>query len=316
LATGRTSLVTLWSYHPYQAFYAMVTERVQEQAQKRGYGLLVADVAAYDPSQTAPNTCGWPSDGILALDCGEYSQRVLHARPSADTPLVSMGTVIVPEMDAVQLDLSHAFCQAAEHLIDEGCRRIAYFSLVPENDSEVLAQCFRAPRKAYQEVMRAAGLDEEYIRLDTDTRAASRRTLVDYIRKHGCPDGILCRDDETATGASRALCDLGIRVGQDVLLTGSDGIQETQYTECPLTTIVLPVPRMCDLAWQFLVRRMANPSAPLQHVVLEAALVVRESSQRRTRRKSVKKPKPKSSARKGFADTLIHRQKNARMRTS
>jgi len=64
------------------------------------------------------------------------------------------------------------------------------------------------------------------------------------------------------------------------LLVGCDGIQDTQYLECPLSTIVLPVPRMCELAWQFLAKRLADPSAPRQHAVLEAALVPAESSQR------------------------------------
>ena len=97
-----------------------------------------------------------------------------------------------------------------------------------------------------------AGLTDEYIHMETDTRAGSRQTLVDYVGKRGCPDGILCRDDETALGAYRAICDLGLRVGRDVLLVGCDGIQDTQYLECPLSTIVMPVPRMCELAWQFL----------------------------------------------------------------
>jgi LacI family transcriptional regulator len=218
------------------------------------------------------------------MDCGQWTRRLLHARPSAQTPIVSMGTTLVPDTDTVQLDLANAFRQATEHLAAQGCRRIAYLSNQLENDNDVLAQCYRAPRLAYQAIMKDVGLEEEYVCLDVDTRAASRRTLVDYVKKHGCPDGILCRDDEMAIGAYRAICDLGLRIGRDVLLIGCNGSQDTQYLECPLSTITLPVPRMCQLAWQFLERRMADPSAPLQHAVLEAAVAFRESSARCTRR--------------------------------
>jgi LacI family transcriptional regulator len=293
LATGRTSLVTLWSYHPYQPFYAMVMEGVQKEARKRGFGLLVADVAACDLDDSEPNTGFWPSDGILAVDCGEYSQRVFQARPSDSTPIVSMGTVVIPETDTIQWDLSRAFREAAEHLVAEGCQRIAYCSFVPEQENEVLAQCYRAPREAYQSTVREARLKEEFLWMTTDTRAACRQAFVDYVGKHGCPDGILCRDDETAIGLYRALCDLGLQVGQDVLLIGCDGIQDTQYLECPLSTIALPVSRMCELAWQFLIKRMADPSAPRQQAVLEAALVLRESSRYSVPRKRV--PKKRSS---------------------
>lgn len=280
LATGRTSLVTLWSYHPYQPFYAMVMEGVQAEARKRGYGLLVADVVAGDPNDSGATTGVWPSDGILAVDCGEYAERVLHARPSDSTPIVSMGTVVIPGIDTIQWDLSHAFRQAAEHLVDQGCRRIAYACCSPAHESEILAQCYRAPREAYRSVVREAKLKEEFLRMDADTRAVCRKTFVEYVGKHGCPDGILCRDDETAIGVYRAICDLGLQVGRDVLLIGCDGIQDTQYLECPLSTIALPVSQMCELAWQFLATRMSDPSAPQQKAVLEAALVLRDSSKR------------------------------------
>jgi LacI family transcriptional regulator len=290
LATGRTSLVTLWSYHPYEPFFAAIMEGMQKQAQERGYGLLVADAAVYDPDNGGSNTVVWPSDGILAMDCGEFAQRVLQSRPSTDTPIVSMGTTLVPDTDAVQLDLFNPFRQATEHLVAQGCRRIAYFGFDPGDDNQMFYHCYRAPREAYQAVLREAGLTEEFIPLETDTRAGSRRTLLDYVGKHKCPDGILCRDDETALGTYRALCDLGLRVGRDVLLIGCDGIQDTQYLECPLSTIVMPIPRMCEIAWQFLARRMADPSIARQHVVLEPALTLRESSQRvGTRKRSRRK---------------------------
>ena len=292
LATGRTSLVTLWSYHPYEAFFATVVKEVQKQAQANRHGLLVADIAMDNADESGAGKPVWPSDGILAMDCGQWAQRLLRARPSANTPIVSMGTTLVPETDSVQLDLSGAFRQATEHLLAEGCRRIAYLCAGPEDDSDVMVHCYRAPRLAWQAAMQDAGLKEEYIYLDADTRSASRRTVVDYIREHGCPDGILCRDDEMAIGAYRAMCDLGIRIGQDVLLVGCDGIQDTQYLDCPLSTIALPVPRMCELAWQFLARRMADPSAPPQHAVLEAAVVLRESSQRSHRRRKPRKKRP------------------------
>lgn len=292
LATGRTSLVTLWSYHPYQPFYAKVMEGVQTEARRRGFGLLVADVATRDMDDLEPNTDIWPSDGILAVDCGEYANRVLQARPSNNTPVVSMGTVVIPGIDAIQWDLSNAFRQATEHLVAQGCRRIAYCSFAPEQESELLAQCFRAPRKAYQTVVHNAGLKDEFISMPTDDRAGCRHAFVDYVGAHGCPDGILCRDDETAIGVYRAMCDLGLHIGQDVLLIGCDDIQDTQYLECPLSTIALPVSRMCELAWQFLVTRMANPTAPRQQAVLEAALVLRQSSQRSAPGKRASKRQP------------------------
>jgi LacI family transcriptional regulator len=76
------------------------------------------------------------------------------------------------------------------------------------------------------------------------------------------------------------LRDLGVRVPDDVALAGCDGIEDTEYLECPLTTLVQPVAKMCATAWQFLQRRLAQPRPlkPLQRDVLKPRLAIRESS--------------------------------------
>jgi DNA-binding LacI/PurR family transcriptional regulator len=76
------------------------------------------------------------------------------------------------------------------------------------------------------------------------------------------------------------LCDLKIQVPGQVSLVGCDGIEDTEYPERPLTTLVQPVAEMCVHAWRFLVRRMDEPTRPPRHVLLKTRLVVRESSVR------------------------------------
>lgn len=288
LVTGRTGLVTLWSYHPYHAFFAMVMEEVQKQSRNHGYGLLVADVAVREPEEPGPALGAWPSDGILAMECGQWAQAVLKARPSPQTPVVSMGTNVIPKTDSVRVDMGKAFREATEHLLEQGCRRIAYCSLAFDEQSDVLATTFAEPRDAYRKLMHERGLSEEWVGLELPTRGIARETIASHIRKNGPPDAILCRNDDLAIGAYRALCDLGLAVGKDVLLVGCDGIQDTQFLHCPLSTIVLPVAEMCQQAWQFLETRMANPSAPRQQAVLEGKLVIRESSEQ-SRKKGNKK---------------------------
>ena len=76
------------------------------------------------------------------------------------------------------------------------------------------------------------------------------------------------------------MCDLGIRIGDDVLLIGCDGAEETRFMPCPVSTILLPVRRMCQIAWQFMERRLADPEAERQFETLTAALELRPSSLR------------------------------------
>ena len=82
-----------------------------------------------------------------------------------------------------------------------------------------------------------------------------------------------------ALGCYRGLCDLGIRVPDDILIVGCDGIEDAEYQACPITTIALPVTQMCSLAWDFLENRIKNPDLPQQEMLLKPELIIRKSSQ-------------------------------------
>ena len=76
LASGRTHLVSLWTYHPYQAVAVQVMEHLDQQAHDHGYGLLVSDVATHEGASFQPAFSPVASDGLLALDCGPFADMI------------------------------------------------------------------------------------------------------------------------------------------------------------------------------------------------------------------------------------------------
>ena len=131
--------------------------------------------------------------------------------------------------------------------------------------------------------MVAAGLKPEFIHypLTERQRPVTRRLIQDYLREHGKPEAIFCHSDDVALGIYRGLCDAGVSVPEEIALVGCDGIEDTEYLECPLTTLVQPVAEMCAQAWLLLQQRLEDASKPAQHVMLKPALAIRESSRRR-----------------------------------
>jgi DNA-binding LacI/PurR family transcriptional regulator len=190
-------------------------------------------------------------------------------------PVVSMGAYYLTEVDHVGVDLYAGAMQAVQHLIEQGCRRVAYLVNAESRHPG------DARRDAYDMVMREASLSREYIVSVDQSRQAAGAAVAAYVEQFGLPDGIFCHNDEMALGAYRRLRLLGVRVPEDVALVGCDGIEDTEYLEVPLTTIRQPLEEMCGLACEFLHRRMAQPDIPLQSVVLLPQLVVRGSSLRR-----------------------------------
>ncbi len=184
-------------------------------------------------------------------------------------------TPVLP-VDNIKIDLSHGVRNAVKVMLDAGRKRVAYLT-----SNEGMGRATEVRPRVYLNTMEEAGRAGEIINLeigtDTSTRDLVRSRLLEYIQSHGYPDGLLCQNDEMAIAAYRALRDLGLRIPDDVQLVGCDGLQDMEYFDPQLSTIVQPVEQMCSLAWQFLQRRIADPHLPPQQATLEAHLRVRPS---------------------------------------
>lgn len=115
-----------------------------------------------------------------------------------------------------------------------------------------------------------------------ETSAARRAVVLEetkaYFAKHGVPEAIFAYNDNMAVAIVRALHDLGVKIPDDCVICGCDGIDEVEYTEPQLTTIVQPIQQMCELGWQFTLDRIANPHEPARHEVLVPELTIRQST--------------------------------------
>lgn len=274
LATQRSQTIALWIANAHAPFFAQVIYHLQRQARQGGYEVIIREMAG-DPGSLPAGSqlSGWPVDGIIAFQGAAYVQAFLKANPVLHLPLISIGEYHEQCSDFITIDLATGARDAVRHLLERG-RRVAF--LVPA----AAKRTGEARHDAYLEAMMEAGAVPEYILTESKQRADVRQTLQSYIPGQGCPDGIFCYNDDMALGAYRGLCDLGLRIPKQVAIVGCDGIEDTEYLETPLSTIVQPVEEMCALAWQFLQKRMQEPDYISQQGIVTAELAIRASSSR------------------------------------
>ncbi len=266
LVSGRTYTVRFWMFNPEQPYYSKVFHHMRLQSDEHGYTLQYNSYANANSKQM-------PVDAIIAVDVCERLQTLFDTN-SGSTSIISIGAFYSEDFDYVGVDLRAGAVEAVEHLVTSGCRRIAF--AVPRAATNLFdGEC---RYDGYSAVMKSAGYEPEIINIEQHSRACARQTMADYIHSKGCPDGIFCYNDDIAIGALRGLCDLGIRVPDDVALIGCDGIEDCEYHNPSISTIVHPVEEMCTLAWQYLLNRIEDPSRPLQQIVLKPTFVIRESS--------------------------------------
>ena len=279
LKTGRTGLISVWVDNLLTAFNAHVVHHIEEQVAQHPCQIVVTLMRHLSEADLVAGAFdALPTDGIIAHEQSNRLSAFINVRGLAPMPIVSTGAFNLAEdrVDCVHVDLTVGTHEAVTHLIAQGRRRVAYLT----GDEYIRRE---SPRHAaYRAVVEQSGLQAEYILAPVtanNARVAARIGVRDYVRDFGCPDGLFCLNDEMAIGAYRGLRDLGIRVPDDIAIVGCDGIEETEYGDCPLSTIVQPLAQMCELAWRLLERRMQEPDAPLEHIILPAHLVVRQSSQ-------------------------------------
>ena len=276
LATGRSHSIAFCT-HKVTALSSLVLNRVQRLVQQHDLELIITTFDPHlNPEGEQTISSPWHVDGVLTYESSDYIHLIFDDPTGIRPPTVSMGTYLIEDTDFVGTDLCPAIADSVRHLLSTGCRRIAYME-----EAEAAGRPTPDFRHlSYHEAMEAAGLSPAYIGTADGSRAAARKAIRDYVPAKRLPDGILCRNDDLAIGAYRGLRDLGRCIPEDVALVGCDGIEDTEYLDPPLSTIVQPLEAMCDLAWTFLERRMTDPGLPLQRDILPSQLVIRGSSQR------------------------------------
>ena len=271
LATGRTGLIAVMSGTMNEPYYAGMVHLLEEQMNSEDYNvvLLRKPDEVKDLIYATGNTA---VDGAIAIDMTEL---VEEFRVYSAVPCVAIGTYPRSFIDSITVDLSAGVAAALDLMLEAGCQNIAYLATV-----HIMAGNEEVRARTYRESMGRAGRQARVINVNTGVFAEVGQRLQINIEKNGCPDALLCQNDETAMCAYRTLRDLGFRVPGDVLLAGCDGQLHMKYFDPPLSTIVQPLERMSELAWQFLRQRMDDPTLPLQHATLQGELVVRESLRR------------------------------------
>jgi LacI family transcriptional regulator len=274
LKRGLTGIIGLWLPDQISSHYTRVARELNHLAKKSRHELIVTDVGSdWSVEQVLSNV---PMDGVFAVDALHAVQAHLQSATARSIPMVSIGAPCPVEIDYVQVDLLAGARMAMQHLISSGYRRIVHATF------EQASPPGASRRLGYEEAMKEARLTPEffYYPLSEQQRPIVRRSIQQYVQEHGKPEAIFCHSDDVAMGIYRGLCDLKLRVPQDVALVGCDGIQDTEYVESPVTTLAQPVTKMCETAWQFLTQRLANPKLKRQQTVLKPDLIIRESSRR------------------------------------
>lgn len=273
LATGKTGVVSLWLPNLKTPYHALVAEAVENLIEDSGHRMSIRlfgrdEGSKEDYAQLVFDTV----DGVITHFHPPDSWLKPFLTSGQSRPLIFTGEDEKESeaySDRVYINLSKAAAEAVNYLISSGRKRVALFTPLPDKGGRTFA---------YLNVMKAAGREPEMIITIDNDQVSNRRIFTEYVREHGCPDGLFCHNDSGAIAVYQAATAAGIKIPEDMALIGCDGLLEGDYFPAPLSTIVYPVNDMAAYAWQFLKTRLDDPHTEHQMITLDAKLMLRQSS--------------------------------------
>lgn len=199
-------------------------------------------------------------DGIIiasAAVSGFISQREYEKFLSIfkDKPLISIGQKI-PGIPSIKTNNGQSMGFIMEHLIEKhGIKSIAFIR-GPENNPEAEERY-----KTYCEYLKRYNieLDPQLVvpgSFDAASGFEGVRTLLD--RREVSFEAIVCANDGMAIGAFLELKDRGLKVPDDIILTGFDGNEDLEFllNGVPITTIKQPIYGMGQEAIQLILKEI------------------------------------------------------------
>jgi DNA-binding LacI/PurR family transcriptional regulator len=266
LARGRTGNLGIVVPDIANAFSAVITKAVQQEARRDDYALFVAgsDELAEDEQRWA-RALAPQVDGLLLVSPLMPDEAL--GELAALVPVV-LTNRLIPGTPAVVTDATGATEDAVEHLHALGHRRIAYLGGPASYSDEIRLRGYRAACERWE--LAPIELGPFPARFSAGVRAA------DLVLATAATAAV-AYNDEVAVGVINRLSDRGVRVPADFSVVGYDDTSLAEMVTPRLTTVRLPAADVGRVAVRMLLDGLRGRS---EHDVraLPAELIVRAST--------------------------------------
>jgi DNA-binding LacI/PurR family transcriptional regulator len=187
-------------------------------------------------------------------------------------------------IDSIGVDNVQTTRLITKHLLSLGHRRIGFIS-GPISTVSRLARL-----EGYRSSLLDAGVEFDQQLVwegaaanygDVKTVELGRQGAHDLLTRPNAPTAIMAINDMYAFGVYAGARDLGLRIPEDVSVTGVDDIVLSEALEPPLTTVQQPIREIARLAVERLLSRVQETyTGPPEHKVLAPKFIARASTAR------------------------------------
>lgn len=265
-------------------FIATLISGIEAEANKDGYRVIISQ-SQDDYEQEVENALAIYASRVagvivsLAINTQNYDHFLQFSRQNIPVVFVDR----VPEKldtDLVVVDNYLAGYKATQHLIEQGCKKIAHIG------GSQMRNVYAERQRGYLQALQDNNLpiNESLVfnleNLNADGGMEVTRQLYSLAVR---PDGIFAANDTTAVSAIQLAKSIRWRVPQDLAIIGFNDDPIASIIEPALSTVSHPAMEMGKIAArQVLQNHDENEVIQSQKIILKTDLIIRQSSLRKS----------------------------------
>ena len=254
-------------------FYTEILRGFTHQAKVEGYDLLLfVNEHQFNYSRLFYDR---RVDGLLLVGIKRNDKGIVELSKNK-LPYILTGKVDFKESNYVDAENRRGAYQAVSYLAGLGHKRIGYLG----GSFEFI---FNQERfEGYIQALEKHNLEygKELTMESINTQESGYESMHKLLESPFLPTAVFVANDLDAIGAMKAAKERGLKIPEDISLTGFDDIQLASYTEPTLTTVRQPIYEMGITAIRLLVQLIEKKAIGPLKVELPTQLIIRESSGR------------------------------------
>ncbi|MGI6031341.1 MAG: LacI family DNA-binding transcriptional regulator [Eubacteriales bacterium] len=259
-----------------QILMAKILKGIEDVASHHGYSVIISNTNADKEAerQSIATLMNQRIDGLILTAPLNTSLEDMQTLRNFGIPFVIlMRRTTADFVDFITNDNIAGGYEIARHLLEKEVRPLKFIALPSYSTSGVERM------QGYQKAMKEFGVpmkkeDVLSSRPYIEDGFAAMNRLLDKGMTSGA---VCCGSDLIAIGAIDAILKRGLRVPEDIQVSGYDDIDFLDYFRIPLTTMRQPQYEIGQTGANILIEKLQNPSAPIKQIILKSQLIVRES---------------------------------------
>ncbi|MFQ3620099.1 MAG: LacI family DNA-binding transcriptional regulator [Spirochaetales bacterium] len=271
LSGGSTKTLAVLLPGTWRDYYGPLLKGMDEVSARRGYYLLLRSYHYLSEADKIIQEQRVDGFIIRNMDQPEEHKRLFRRLDRAGLPFILIGNPF-PEYPSIHIDNVGGARAVARHFVIHHFQSIVFLA-GPETNIDSNDRYY-----GFCLGLAEAGMDPQKVRFYRgDYSIESGFSVMAKIHSDGLPEAIFSANDRMALGILQYCRKQGIRIPQDMALTGFDDTFFAQYIHPSLTTVRQPIQEMGSLAMEKLIQLVEGHPLASLHVILPTLLLIRES---------------------------------------